>query len=68
MSAQFSGHEDGRADECLNSARMFMRSLVSDDARVGLLLFDEPSASLDPAAEHGGWSYLGLSEGRGTNF
>lgn len=30
-----------------------MRSVVSNDARVGLLLFDEPSASLDPTAEHG---------------
>jgi len=29
-----------------------MRSVVSDQS-VGLLLFDEPSASLDPAAEHG---------------
>ncbi|KAM5537530.1 hypothetical protein V8D89_008857 [Ganoderma adspersum] len=33
-------------------ARTFMRSVVSEDARVGLLLFDEPSASLDPTAEH----------------
>ncbi|PIL30024.1 ATP-binding cassette transporter [Ganoderma sinense ZZ0214-1] len=33
-------------------ARMFMRSVVAEDNRVGLLLFDEPSASLDPAAEH----------------
>ena len=30
-----------------------MRSVVREDAKVGLLLFDEPSASLDPAAEHG---------------
>lgn len=29
-----------------------MRSLGEDSA-VGLLLFDEPSASLDPTAEHG---------------
>lgn len=28
-----------------------MRSVVSEDS-VGLLLFDEPSASLDPTAEH----------------
>ena len=34
-------------------SRTFMRSVVSEDARVGLLLFDEPSASLDPTAEHG---------------
>ncbi|KAI0716185.1 P-loop containing nucleoside triphosphate hydrolase protein [Cerioporus squamosus] len=34
-------------------ARMFMRSIVRKEAsEVGLLLFDEPSASLDPAAEH----------------
>ncbi|KAK0432902.1 P-loop containing nucleoside triphosphate hydrolase protein [Armillaria borealis] len=32
-------------------SRTFMRSLVSEQS-VGLLLFDEPSASLDPAAEH----------------
>ena len=33
-------------------ARTFMRSL-STERHVGLLLFDEPSASLDPTAEHG---------------
>jgi ABC-type transporter Mla maintaining outer membrane lipid asymmetry ATPase subunit MlaF len=33
-------------------ARTFMRS-VSEEKKVGLLLFDEPSASLDPRAEHG---------------
>ncbi|KAI8983177.1 P-loop containing nucleoside triphosphate hydrolase protein [Trametes punicea] len=33
-------------------SRTFMRSVVSEDAKVGLLLFDEPSASLDPTAEH----------------
>jgi ABC-type polar amino acid transport system ATPase subunit len=38
------------------SARTFMRSLVSD-LTVGLLLFDEPSAALDPLAEHGAWFY-----------
>ncbi|EDR16100.1 uncharacterized protein LACBIDRAFT_301848 [Laccaria bicolor S238N-H82] len=32
-------------------SRTFMRSLVSEP-NVGLLLFDEPSASLDPTAEH----------------
>lgn len=32
---------------------MFMRSIVTEDSPVGLLLFDEPSASLDPTAEHG---------------
>lgn len=30
-----------------------MRSLVSEKQSVGLLLFDEPSAALDPNAEHG---------------
>jgi len=33
-------------------ARTFMRS-ASEEQKVGLLLFDEPSASLDPTAEHG---------------
>ncbi|EKM60432.1 uncharacterized protein PHACADRAFT_109893 [Phanerochaete carnosa HHB-10118-sp] len=33
-------------------SRTFMRSVVSEDSQVGLLLFDEPSASLDPTAEH----------------
>jgi len=33
-------------------ARTFMRSVVADEPKVGLLLFDEPSASLDPTAEH----------------
>jgi hypothetical protein len=33
-------------------ARTFMRSLSTEQG-VGLLLFDEPSASLDPTAEHG---------------
>jgi len=32
-------------------SRTFMKSL-GDDSKVGLLLFDEPSASLDPTAEH----------------
>ena len=39
-------------------ARTFMRAVVSEDARVGLLLFDEPSASLDPSAEHGEWTVV----------
>ncbi|KAH7884022.1 P-loop containing nucleoside triphosphate hydrolase protein [Phlebopus sp. FC_14] len=34
-------------------SRTFMRSLLSEtEPSVGLLLFDEPSASLDPTAEH----------------
>jgi ABC-type polar amino acid transport system ATPase subunit len=32
---------------------MFMRAVVSEEERVGMLLFDEPSAALDPTAEHG---------------
>ncbi|KAI0644257.1 P-loop containing nucleoside triphosphate hydrolase protein [Trametes meyenii] len=32
-------------------SRSFMRSVISDEMKVGLLLFDEPSASLDPVAE-----------------
>lgn len=38
-----------------------MRSLVSEKQSVGLLLFDEPSAALDPNAEHGmddGWMLI----------
>ena len=38
---------------CAPRSRTFMRSVVREDAKVALLLFDEPSASLDPAAEHG---------------
>lgn len=30
-----------------------MRSLLSEGQNIGLLLFDEPSAALDPTAEHG---------------
>jgi energy-coupling factor transporter ATP-binding protein EcfA2 len=32
---------------------MFMRAVVWEEERVGMLLFDEPSAALDPTAEHG---------------
>jgi hypothetical protein len=32
---------------------MFMRAVLSEEARVGILLFDEPSAALDPTAEQG---------------
>jgi hypothetical protein len=34
-------------------SRTFMRSLLSEGQNIGLLLFDEPSAALDPTAEHG---------------
>ena len=37
---------------------MFMRAVLSEEAKVGLLLFDEPSASLDPTAEHGAPTFL----------
>ncbi|TFK24290.1 HlyB/MsbA family ABC transporter [Coprinopsis marcescibilis] len=33
-------------------SRTFMRSLLASETTVGILLFDEPSASLDPTAEH----------------
>jgi hypothetical protein len=39
--------------ESLRRSRSFMRSLLSEGQCVGLLLFDEPSAALDPTAEHG---------------
>jgi hypothetical protein len=40
-----------------------MRSVVSDET-VGLLLFDEPSASLDPTAEHGACVFLCVREAK----
>jgi ABC-type bacteriocin/lantibiotic exporter with double-glycine peptidase domain len=54
------GHSDDTANQGLSGgqmqrlavARTFMRSSTMEQ-EVGLLLFDEPSASLDPAAEHG---------------
>ncbi|KZT68757.1 P-loop containing nucleoside triphosphate hydrolase protein [Daedalea quercina L-15889] len=47
------GHNlSGGQMQRLAVARTFMRSIVSEDSTVGLLLFDEPSASLDPTAEH----------------
>lgn len=36
----------------MTRSRTFMRTM-NPDAQVGLLLFDEPSASLDPTAEFG---------------
>ena len=39
--------------ESLSRSRSFMRSLLSEGQSIGLLLFDEPSAALDPTAEHG---------------
>jgi len=46
-------------------ARTFMRSL-STERGVGLLLFDEPSASLDPTAEHDLFSRLRELRGNKT--
>ncbi|EJD04434.1 P-loop containing nucleoside triphosphate hydrolase protein [Fomitiporia mediterranea MF3/22] len=46
-SSSLSGGQMQRLAVC----RTFMRS-VAEDSGVGLLLFDEPSASLDPQAEH----------------
>ncbi|KAH9064974.1 HlyB/MsbA family ABC transporter [Lactarius vividus] len=46
-------------------ARTFMHTLGSDTA-VGLLLFDEPSAALDPVAEHDLFSRLHESRGKRT--
>ena len=47
---------DGSSWTC--RSRTFMRSVVREDSQVGLLLFDEPSASLDPIAEHGAHIHL----------
>ncbi|KIK60425.1 hypothetical protein GYMLUDRAFT_43735 [Collybiopsis luxurians FD-317 M1] len=46
-------------------SRTFMRSLMSESS-VGLLLFDEPSASLDPTAEHDLFERLRLLRGHKT--
>ncbi|KAI0791831.1 P-loop containing nucleoside triphosphate hydrolase protein [Abortiporus biennis] len=52
MSATKSTGLSGGQMQRLAVSRTFMRSVVSEDSTVGLLLFDEPSASLDPTAEH----------------
>ena len=39
---------------------MFMRAVVSEEERLGLLVFDEPSAALDPTAEHGTSRSIGI--------
>ncbi|TFK47933.1 P-loop containing nucleoside triphosphate hydrolase protein [Heliocybe sulcata] len=54
MKAQSTTSLSGGQMQRLAVSRTFMRSIMSDEsgAGVGLLLFDEPSASLDPAAEH----------------
>ncbi|GBE78652.1 hypothetical protein SCP_0115410 [Sparassis crispa] len=52
MSATANTTLSGGQMQRLAVSRTFMRSVVPDDSTVGLLLFDEPSASLDPAAEH----------------
>ncbi|OJT07927.1 Lipid A export ATP-binding/permease protein MsbA [Trametes pubescens] len=52
MKATDSSTLSGGQLQRLAVARSFMRSVVPEDAKVGLLLFDEPSAALDPVAEH----------------
>ncbi|KAF9242363.1 P-loop containing nucleoside triphosphate hydrolase protein [Melanogaster broomeanus] len=53
MRATNSSTLSGGQMQRLAVSRMFMRSLLSEtESSVGLLLFDEPSASLDPTAEH----------------
>ncbi|KAL7285975.1 hypothetical protein ACG7TL_001090 [Trametes sanguinea] len=52
MAARSGPSLSGGQMQRLAVSRTFMRSVVSEDAKVGLLLFDEPSASLDPTAEH----------------
>ncbi|KAJ3547937.1 hypothetical protein NMY22_g1463 [Coprinellus aureogranulatus] len=51
LNAQQKGLSGGQKQRIALS-RTFMKSLVSVESNVGLLLFDEPSASLDPKAEH----------------
>ncbi|KAG2157764.1 P-loop containing nucleoside triphosphate hydrolase protein [Suillus bovinus] len=48
-------------------SRTFMRSLVSEtESSAGMLLFDEPSASLDPTAEYGLFERLRKLRGNKT--
>ncbi|KAF9784896.1 P-loop containing nucleoside triphosphate hydrolase protein [Thelephora terrestris] len=47
-------------------SRMFMRAVLSGEERVGLLLFDEPSAALDPTAEHDLFSRIRKLRGEKT--
>ncbi|KAJ3547942.1 hypothetical protein NMY22_g1464 [Coprinellus aureogranulatus] len=51
LNAQEKGLSGGQKQRIALS-RTFMKALVSVESNVGLLLFDEPSASLDPKAEH----------------
>ncbi|KIM85375.1 hypothetical protein PILCRDRAFT_817381 [Piloderma croceum F 1598] len=51
MSATNSTTLSGGQMQRLALSRTFMRSITAEP-KVGLLLFDEPSASLDPTAEH----------------
>ncbi|OSD05596.1 P-loop containing nucleoside triphosphate hydrolase protein [Trametes coccinea BRFM310] len=52
LKAADSSELSGGQMQRLAVARTFMRSVVPEEPKVGLLLFDEPSASLDPVAEH----------------
>ncbi|KAF9560186.1 P-loop containing nucleoside triphosphate hydrolase protein [Agrocybe pediades] len=49
--ASINRHLSGGQMQRIALSRTFMRSVVSEES-VGMLLFDEPSASLDPTAEH----------------
>ncbi|KAH8996474.1 P-loop containing nucleoside triphosphate hydrolase protein [Lactarius hatsudake] len=61
-----SGHElSGGQMQRLAVARTFMRSSTMEQ-EVGLLMFDEPSASLDPTAEHDLFSRLRKLRGNNT--
>jgi hypothetical protein len=40
---------------------MFMRAVLSEEERVGMLLFDEPSAALNPTAEHGTSGFMTIT-------
>jgi len=52
MRSSNSVHLSGGQMQRLAVSRSFMRSLLSEGQDIGLLLFDEPSAALDPTAEH----------------
>ncbi|KAJ7583266.1 P-loop containing nucleoside triphosphate hydrolase protein [Mycena floridula] len=74
-SAQFTGASEAHRNvqaaggqlQRIALSRTFMRT-VSNDDRVGMLLFDEPSASLDPAAEHDLFERLRQLRGNKTMF
>ncbi|KAH8996469.1 HlyB/MsbA family ABC transporter [Lactarius hatsudake] len=66
FTADTSDHElSGGQRQRLAVARTFMRSSTMEQ-EVGLLMFDEPSASLDPTAEHDLFSRLRKMRGNKT--